>query len=318
MRKALRLTCLAIALMMGAGACVPSTAAEKYEKAILVRINGSIDHWTADLVEDAVRDIENRMADTLLISIDAHAGYLYPSTRIARLLNSCLGKVIAYVGPDGASAKSYAAYVVMASDVLAMSQRTSIGKARAIADSNESLRYVTEAVRGLARTKGRNVLAAERMVTEDLEYSADEAHEKGICELKVTSYDGLLRALGIDELNVVEKKRKAEFGLDRQTGYELLKLMATPSTIKHLFFALTLLVASKILFSVLRPRRSTPANVVNQTLFDLVRMEMQDLTLSSNLGRIEPYASSVTRLHTPANMQRKKKLPDEPRSPSIS
>jgi len=299
-RAPLVLTCALLSLTLFGGWLLQCKAA-KGDRVILVKISNSIDYWTADLIEEAIRDVDSGKADTLLITLDISDGYLYPSIRIAKLLSSCKGRVVGYVGPEGAAAFSYGAYIAIAMHTLAMNEGALIGRGRATKDA-QALGYLLETARDYAKSKGRNALAAERMITENLEYSADEAYDKNLCELKVKNFPALLAALGLSDSSIVEK-RKTDSSLDSENGYRLLRLVAEPTTVKYLFCLLAALVLFRLAFAFSRHHSKSTTDMIHQTMLDLVKMEMQDLSILSNYGRSEFPATYVTRLHTPTDIR---------------
>jgi len=303
-----------LSLTLLGGWLLESKAAEG-ERAILVRIGISIDHWTADLIEEAVRDVDDGKADTLLIALDISDGYLYPSIRIAKLLSSCKGRVVGYVGPEGAAAFSYGAYVAIATHILAMNEGTFIGRGRATKNT-QALGYLMETARDYAKSRGRNALATERMITENLEYSAGEAHDENICELKVKDFPALLMALGLSDRNIVEKK-KDERSLDSEYGYRLLRFVAEPTTMKYLFCLLAALVLSRLTFAFSRSNNKSKTGTIHQAVLDLVKMEIQDLSIFGNHGRSEFPAAYVTKLHTPTDIRGKTTSQEKLRPPSV-
>lgn len=240
---------------------------------ILIRINSAIDYKSADLIANAATDIERGDAATLLIELDSDSGFYGPSMQIVERLSSIRTKVIAYVGPAGANSSAYGAFVAMASGVLAMNVETTIGKAALDAKDPDSVNYLMNLMRSLATMNGRNAEAAVQMVTENLEYTADDAYSRSVCDLKVDSYESLLSALKLDAANVIERKSGQELNISHETGYEFLKLFADPTTMKYLFIAITILVMFNLALAIARPRRSK-LDEPPEALLEFIRMEI--------------------------------------------
>ena len=240
---------------------------------ILIKINSVIDYKTADLIANAATDIERGDAATLLIEMDSDGGYYSPSMRIVERLSSIRTKVIAYVGPTGAVASAYNPFVAMASGVLAMNVGTRIGKAAIDTQNPDAANYLMNLMRSLAEMNGRNAEAAARMVTENRDYSADEAYSRGVCDLKVDSYENLLSVLKVSAANVIERKSSQELKITNENGYEFLKLFADPTTLKYLFIAITALVMFNLILAIARPRRKK-LDETHQALLDFIRMEL--------------------------------------------
>jgi len=266
---------------------------------ILIRMDSSIDYKTVDLVNDAANDIKEGRAVALLIEVNTDTGYSAPTLNIVNTLRSLNATTIAYVGPKGAMASTYAAYLAMATKVLAMNDGTTIGMANIASDNSAESNSLMNLMRELATSRGRNAEAAELMATENVEYSAEEAYAKGICDMVVNSYEVLLNRLNIDASSIIEKTRDQSLNIGYQDGYALFKLIVDPTVIKYLFFAVAGLVCLDLLLVVARPRK-TRKDETYQTLLDLMRMEVQS-SLILDASR-PPAVVHETPLHTPVNI----------------
>jgi membrane-bound ClpP family serine protease len=266
---------------------------------ILIRIDSAIDYKTVDLVDEAVNDIKAGRAVALLIELNSDTGYSAPTLNIVNTLRSSNITTIAYIGPKGAVASAYAVYLAMASTVLAMNEGTIIGMANIASNNSVEANSLMNLMRELATSRGRNAEAAERMAIGNLEYSADEAYAKGICDMVVNNYEALLKKLNIDGASITEKTRDQGFNINYQDAYAFLKLIVDPTAIKYLFFAVAGLVCLDLLFAVARPRKARKDETY-QRLLDLMRMEIQSsliLDVPRTRGTLHE-----TPLHTSANI----------------
>jgi membrane-bound ClpP family serine protease len=300
-KRKIQFSFLSAAIILLALTSIPASVSGQTnsQKAILIKMDSTIDYGTFDLLQEAATDIENGKASILLIELNVQSGYLSPSIQIIQRLMSLNAKVIVYVGPRGAAASTVGAYVAMASNILAMNSGTSIGRAGMGLENASSLAYLTNLMGGLATAKARNAAAAEKMVSDNLELSADTAYSQGICDLVVDSYSTLLAELRIDAQNVSELKPSQGFTLSQDTQYELLKLFANLSAIKYMFFAATILILTNFVFVLIRPRRIR-TDEANERLLDFMRLEMQSLESSIAKGS---GSLSETPLHTPADIR---------------
>jgi membrane-bound ClpP family serine protease len=291
--------CCLLALSVLASVSTKSVSSLGTGTTILIRIDSAIDYKTVDLVDEAAKDISEGRAATLLIQVNGDTGYPAPTLNIVNTLRSLNITTIAYVGPNGAVASAFATYLAMASKVLAMNEGTIIGMANIASSNSVESNSLMNLMPELATSRGRNAEAAERMAIDNVAYSAEEAYAKGVCDLVVGSYEGLLKKLNIDAAGVVEKTLDQGFNISYQDGYAFLKLLADPTAIKYLFFAVTGLVCLDLLFAVARPRK-TRKDETYQALLDLMRMEIQ----SSLITDAPRTAGAVheTPLHTPANI----------------
>jgi membrane-bound ClpP family serine protease len=266
---------------------------------ILIRIDSTIDYKTVDLVNEAANDIKEGRAVALLIEVNSDTGYSAPTLNIVNTIRSLNATTIAYIGPRGAVASAYAAYLAMASTVLAMNEGTTIGMANIASDNSVESNSLMNLMQELATSRGRNAEAAERMATDNVGYSAEEAYAKGICDIVVNSYAALLNRLNIDASSIVEKTRDQLFNINYQDGYAFFKLIVDPTAIKYLFFAVAGLVCLDLLFAVARPRKARKDETY-QTLLDLMRMEIQS-SLILDASRA-PVIVHETPLHTLTNI----------------
>ena len=193
---------------------------------------------------------------------------------------------------------AYGAFLAMASGVLAMNEGTIIGRASLDMKDPDAANYLMNLMRSLATMNGRNAEAAVQMVAENLEYSADEAYSRGICDLKVASYENLLSTLKLDTANVIERKSTQELTINHDTGYGFLKLFADPTTLKYLFITLTLMVMINLALVIARPRRSR-LDETHETLLEFIRMEMMAVDLQRSGTDRQMHD---TPLHTVGNM----------------
>jgi membrane-bound ClpP family serine protease len=269
--------------------------------AILVRIDSAIDYKIVDLVDEAARDINEGRAGTLLIQLNSDTGYSAPTLNLVNKLRSLNVTTVAYIGPNGAVASAYAAYLAMASKFLAMNEGTIIGMARITQSNSAETNSLMNLMRELATSRGRNAEAAERMTIDNVAYSAEEAYAKGVCDLVVDSYESLLKKLDIDAANVIEKTPDLGSYINDQGNYALFKLLVDPTTIKCLFFAVAGLVCLNLMLAVARPRRGkTRKDETYQPLLDLMRMEIQNSLILDTIRTTT--VVHETPLHTPTDI----------------
>jgi membrane-bound ClpP family serine protease len=288
-----------IVLLMLSTFYAPVRASTIPANALLIRIDSEIDYKAADLVDKAAKDIEDGKASILLVELNSASGYISPAIQIVERITSIKSKVVAYIGPGSAGALGYSSYIAMASKILAMNEGASIGRAATDTTDSDLFSYLMKTMRQLATANSRNADAAERMVADNVVFSADEAYAEGICDLKVDSYEALLAALKIDAASVVEKTTSQNLNLNRDDAYEVLKFFADPTTIQYMFFGITGLVFVNFILALVRPRRSRNDQGY-QTLLDFMRMEMQASGMSSALSA--GGAQHETLLQTQENM----------------
>ncbi|HMK82234.1 MAG TPA: hypothetical protein VK503_00805 [Candidatus Bathyarchaeia archaeon] len=241
-------------------------------RAVVIRIDSVIDYATIDLVQRAIEEVQNRDGAIMIIELNANQGYLQPTVEVIQRLVTTGLKIVVYVGPKGASALSFPAYLAMAGNTLVMNDGTSIGAA-GLNDPN-SINHMMNVMRSLAKANGRDVVATESMITDNVVYSADEALAKGICDRKITNFSVLLVMLNIDPSNLIIIQRN-QLSADLPGGNAFMRLIATHSFVELMFITLALLVAINI-GTALRRRRKWNDEPY-QALLNLLRMEISSL-----------------------------------------
>jgi len=114
--------------------------------------------------------------------------------------------VVVWVGPPGARAASAGTFILLAADVAAMANGTSVGAAHPVTLTGENPeeedpmaeKMVNDAasrIRAIAELRGRNADWAERAVRESVTATASEALELGIIEVVADSLPELLEKL---------------------------------------------------------------------------------------------------------------------------
>jgi len=288
---------LLLALVAASAASPISRARAGSDEVILIRITSTIDYKFADLIANAVTEVEQGDAGKLLLEIDTDSGYYAPSMALVDQLSSIRASVISYVGPAGAVSSSFSTFLAMGSGLLVMNEGTMIGNAAAGVEDVASVNYLAGVMQSLAVMNGRNAPAAAQMVTANVEYSADSAYSKGVCDLIVDSYAGLLSTLNIDPQNVVEMKPSQYPSTNNDTGYELLRFFGDPFILRCLFIAMAALVMINLLMTLVRPKRSK-LDEPSRAIFELIRMEV----LSPDIYRpSSDVLLNETPLHTSQN-----------------
>jgi membrane-bound ClpP family serine protease len=262
---------------------IPARAVADSSQVILIRISSSIDYRTADLIANAATDVQQGFAAKLLLEVDADSGYYAPSMQLVDRLSSIRTRVLAYIGPSGAVSESFSAFIAMSSGFLAMNSGTSIGNAGAEVVGSENANYLAGLMGSLAVMNGRNAPAAAAMVTKNVEYSAEDAYSKGVCDLEVDSFNSLLSTLKVDPASIVERTLSQYPSMNNSAGYDLVKFLADPFVLKSLFIVCGFLVMLNLAIVLVKPRRNK-LDDANHALLELIRMEV----LSSDLYRLPP------------------------------
>lgn len=146
-------------------------------------------------------------ASAILIELDTPGGLLDSTREIVQAMLAADVPVIVHVAPSGARATSAGVFILMASDVAAMSPGSHLGAAHPVAigaaaqastgavTAEKSVSDAAAYVRGLAAEKGRNPAWAERAVRESASLTAAEALRHGVVEFLEEDRSRLLKRL---------------------------------------------------------------------------------------------------------------------------
>ncbi|MET1124160.1 MAG: nodulation protein NfeD [Archaeoglobaceae archaeon] len=166
-------------------------------KVIVVSVEGEINEGTYITLRDALAAASR--GDTLLVELDTPGGLLVSTQKIVELFLNSPVPVVVYV-PKGAMCASAGTIILLASDVAAMANGTSIGAATPISAyggevERKVVNYFASYVRSIAEEKGRNPEIAEKFVSEALSLTAREAYEEGIVDLLADGRTELLQKI---------------------------------------------------------------------------------------------------------------------------
>ena len=179
---------------------------------LAVQLANDVNPVTQQYVENAVSRAEDEEYAAVVLVLDTPGGLASSMRGIVKRFLAAEVPVVVYVAPPGSSAGSAGAVITMAADVAAMAPQTNIGSSTPISLGGEDIsndlrrKIVNDAkayVGELAREHGRNVAAAERMVTGAANYGATEAAAIGIVDVVAPTLPALLDE--IDGMKTVPK-----------------------------------------------------------------------------------------------------------------
>jgi membrane-bound serine protease (ClpP class) len=208
-----------------------------------IELTGTIDPATEQWLGQALDDAEDDGAEVAIIRIDTPGGLDSSTREMVKDIIAAPMPVIAYVSPDGARAASAGLFITEAADVAAMAPQTNIGSATPISIGpgetdkvlgrkieNDAAAYV----RALAEEHGRNGDLAERMVTDAVNRTAEEAERAGLIDVIASSERELLDELDGFRVQGPKSQRLATEGLeiarhDMPLQFELLQIIVNPT-----------------------------------------------------------------------------------------
>lgn len=182
--------------------CLASAVASPADKVVVVQLHMNIDAGAEELVRRGVSRASSEPGEVkaLILELDTYGGWAHSMDSIISMISRCPVRTVALV-PRGGNCFSAGAYIFMACDVTAMSPGTAVGSCMPVdalgnpADE-KTINAMAAKMRSLAEAHGRNATAAEAMVF-NADYTAEEAHRLGICDMVVSDIDELLSRLGL-------------------------------------------------------------------------------------------------------------------------
>jgi len=159
---------------------VPAEAQELSDSILEVRIEGVVDPFVADYIENAIADAEDEGAAAVLLTIDTPGGLISSMRQITQAILNSRVPVIGYVSPEGARAASAGTFILLACPVAAMAPATNVGAAQPVGlsgaiASEKAVNDAAESIVSIAERQGRNAEWAESAVREAVSASAEEA-----------------------------------------------------------------------------------------------------------------------------------------------
>jgi membrane-bound serine protease (ClpP class) len=161
---------------------------------VVIEIKGSINPGSADYIKSGLYQAKKLNAQLLVIKLDTPGGLLSTTREIIRNFSESEIPVAVFVHPGGASATSAGALIAMASHLAVMAPGTNIGAAHPVGAGGEEVKgpagdKATNDTAALARSqavlRGRNPDIAEKIVTQSLSFSAEEARKEKIIDFVV-------------------------------------------------------------------------------------------------------------------------------------
>ncbi len=198
--KQLRIGLCLMLAVCGMASLASTARAVETETVVLIEVEGIIAPVTAQYIERGIEIAEQTGATALVIRLNTPGGLL-DSTEIivASILNANV-PVITYVSPVGAWAASAGTFITLASHVAAMGPATTIGAAHPVAAGQEipeeQMQKITEFaaqwIGTIAEERGRNVEEAMLAVTESKSFSAAEALNVNLIDIRADNLETLL------------------------------------------------------------------------------------------------------------------------------
>ena len=180
-----------------------------------VKIDGSINPSTADLIHKCIEEAKSKNAECLVIELNTPGGLL-KSTRyiVTDLLTSSI-PIIVFVSPSGSQAASAGVFITLASNIAVMAPGTNIGASHPVnsqgaMDSVMSEKVTNDAaafIRSISEKRKRNVIWAEDAVRKSVSITETEALKDSVIDLIANDINDLLRKIDGREVETTAGKK---------------------------------------------------------------------------------------------------------------
>ena len=180
------------------------------QKAISIKIDGSINPAVAAFIKKAIDVAKEQKAECIIVQLNTPGGLL-KSTRVivSDILESPV-PVIVYVSPGGAHAGSAGVFITMSAHIAVMAPSTNIGAAHPVnmqggIDSTMNEKATNDAaafIRAIAEKRKRNFQWAEDAVRKSVSITEEEALRMNVIDLVAPSEQALLKMINGKEIEL--------------------------------------------------------------------------------------------------------------------
>lgn len=173
------------------------------QKVMVLDLNDPIYPATADYINAGLERAVAENAMCVVLQINTPGGLMKPTRdMVGKIMNTPI-PVISFVTPSGAHAGSAGAFITLAADISAMSTGSNIGAAHpvlqgSIPDSIMNAKITEDAsafMRSIAEHRKKDTLLLMQMVTNSRSFSAEQALNNNIIDLKADNLNELLRKI---------------------------------------------------------------------------------------------------------------------------
>ena len=158
----------------------------------------------ADFIKRITKEAEEKHASAIILELDTPGGLESSMRDVIKTMMNTYVPFIVYVYPPGARAASAGAIITVSADIAAMAPSTNIGSASPVnmtgKDIDETMKKkiindMLAFVRAIAKEKGRNIKVIEKMITEAINLSAEEALKKKVIDVIAVDIPDLIQKI---------------------------------------------------------------------------------------------------------------------------
>jgi len=217
-----------------------------YPKIFIAKWDSPITPITADFIERTLSKAEREGGEIYILQLNTPGGLETSMRRIIQRFQQTPLVTVVFVYPPGGRAASAGALITISADIAVMSPGTNIGAAHPVkmggaegenqkVMEQKIIQDMLALVRSIAREKGRNYEVIEKMITESLSLTEDEALKKNVIDLIAVDINDLLRQIDGKEVKKFGRKIKVStqgeeiVHLQGNIKEELFKIITNPT-----------------------------------------------------------------------------------------
>ncbi len=212
-----------------------------HSRIFVAKWDGAITPITADYIDRALSKAESEGGKVFILELNTPGGLAESMRKIVQRFQRSPLPVVVFVYPPGGRAASAGAIITISADIAAMAPGTNIGAAHPVRiggtpeeEKKKGKKDVLEEkvlqdmlafVRSIAKEKGRNVKVVERMVTESLSLSVEEALRVRVIDLIAIDLRDLLKK--------INGRKIRKFGRDLEVRTDGLEVVYVEESVRE-------------------------------------------------------------------------------------
>ena len=166
----------------------------------ILSVDGTIVPVIASYIDRGISRAESEGAVACVIELNTPGGLLNTTEEIVQRILNARVPVIVYVSPRGSWAASAGTFITISAHIAAMAPGTSIGAAHPVSTgeqmpeevSKKVTEYTSAWIRSIAETRGRDAEQAALAVSESKSFTASEALEARLIDLRADDLESLI------------------------------------------------------------------------------------------------------------------------------
>jgi membrane-bound serine protease (ClpP class) len=169
----------------------------------VLTVNGTIVPVVSSYIDRGISRAEQEGATACIIELNTPGGLLNSTEEIVQRILNAKVPVVVYVTPRGSWAASAGTFITISAHIAAMAPGTSIGAAHPVSTGEEMPEDVSKKVteysaawiRSIAETRGRDAEQAALAVSESKSFTASEALEANLIDLRADNIEDLIQQI---------------------------------------------------------------------------------------------------------------------------